>query len=59
MHLAAQPSDTLLVTPVSLYARAMQSDATSNVPNTSGTGSKAQVPEETRRWSWGAFLLSR
>jgi len=27
-------------------------------PNTSGQGAAAQVPEEIKRWSWGAFLMS-
>lgn len=26
--------------------------------NTSGQGARAEIPDEIRRWSWGAFLLN-
>lgn len=36
----------------------IQSNNSQSFPNTSGQGSNAQVPEEIKRWNWGAFLLS-
>jgi hypothetical protein len=53
-----EPVAAIISTPSTAPTRPKKDTTSTSMENTSGQGKSAAVPQEIKRWSWGAFLLN-